>query len=91
MRDSAKVKGKKVTAKSGSEFATIAANADRSCLWISNYGEKSVTVCLAPGTPTFEEGPMLAEKGGSVLIESYSGAVNLITKEGSSVVGYVDF
>jgi len=91
MRDAAKTKGKKVTVKSGSEFVTIAAYPDRSAIWISNYGEKNVTVCLSPTTPTFEEGPMLAEKGGSVLLESYTGAINLITKEGTSVVGYVEF
>ena len=90
MRNSGRTKGKKVTVKSGSEFVTLSEYGDRSGIWLSNYGEKSVTVSFN-ATPTYEEGPMLAEKGGSVLLEGYSGPITLITKEGTSVVGYVEF
>lgn len=89
-RQEAKTKGKKVTAKSGSEYVTLPAYPDRQWMAITNYGEKLVTYALG-SSAVYGEGPALAEKGGSVILQGYGGAVTLVTTSGESAVGYSEF
>lgn len=90
MKEAAKAPGKKLTVKSGAEGKTIPAYPDRSALIISNTGEKDVTYALG-SSATAGEGPVLKEKGGSVILEGYGGPVSFVTASGETTVGYTEF
>lgn len=84
--EEAKTPKGKITAKTESQVLAEF-NEPRVALFITNSGAKAVWLAFGP-TAVAEEGPMLSKEGGSTVIDNYSGAVSIITKEGESVVSF---
>jgi hypothetical protein len=88
MRFEAKTPKGKVEAGTASK-ALIPGNASRSYAVITNGGAKDVWIAYGE-TAAAEEGIYLKKEGGGHVVESYSGPLSVITKEGTSIVSFIE-
>jgi hypothetical protein len=88
MKGDAKTAKGKLLAKTESK-TLLKLNGNRSQAVICNNGTKDVWLAYGP-TAAAEEGIYLKKEGGSYVLEGYSGEVTAITKEGESLVTFVE-
>ena len=86
--EEAKTPKSKITAKTESQVLAEF-NEPRVALYVTNNGAKNVWLAFG-GTATVEEGPLLVEKTGAIVIDNYSGPVSCITKEGESLLTFAE-
>lgn len=88
MKQTAKSQGA-VTAKSGEAVTLVDTYLDRVELIITNDGANTVYLKYGPGAEA-QKGPRLNKEGGGIVITEYTGIVSVRTKEGESLVTFVE-